>query len=92
MTAEALDKSEIGTRLTSVTAYVQDCERRVLMGEIMDLQGLDRNIIILCDAIAALPQEEAKTYEDRMATLIEKLEVLAQSMRAQHEKMTGGGG
>lgn len=83
---EQINADELAGRLKSVLDYVQDCDRRVSKGEIMDLQGLDKNVIILCDAIAGLPQKEAQAFEADMARLIEKLEVLAQSMKAQQEK------
>lgn len=82
----------LGTRLKSITDYVQDCERRVLKGEIMDLQGLDRNVIEVCDAVAALPPAEGRLLEGAMARLIEKLEELARSMREQQEKMKARAG
>lgn len=81
------DATEIETRLKSLIDYVNDCERRVVKGEIMDLQGLDRNVIEICDALTSLPRPEALALEDRMAILIERLDALAASMRAQQEKI-----
>lgn len=86
MTSPQINSADIAGRLKSVLDYVQDCDRRVSKGEIMDLQGLDKNVIVLCDAIASLPPKEAQSFESDMARLIDKLEVLAQSMKAQHEK------
>jgi hypothetical protein len=78
---------EVDVRLKSIIDYVQDCERRVLRGEIMDLQGLDRNVIEICDIITHLPAAEAQVLETKMAQLIERLEILAQSMREQQDKV-----
>lgn len=86
------DGQEIGKRLKSVLDYVQDCDRRVAQGEIMDLQGLDKNVIEICDAVAALPPKDAKPLEKQMATLISKLEHLADAMRQQQQKFAAGGG
>jgi hypothetical protein len=85
------DAGEIEARLKSITDYVQDCERRVIMGEIMDLQGLDKNVIEVCDALANMPPAEARALEEKMARLIEKLEVLAGSMKQQQEKYQAAG-
>jgi hypothetical protein len=88
MTQTKPDAAELETRLKSVIDYVQDCERRVLRGEIMDLQGLDRNVIEICDAVANLPRKESQKIEDRMTQLIDMLEVLSKAMRAQQDGFT----
>ena len=47
----------------------------------MDLQGLDNNVVEICDAIAGLEPDQARVLEDKMAVLIGGLETLA---RAKH--------
>lgn len=91
-TSQKPDAAEIGQRLKSAIDYVRDCETRVARGEIMDLQGLDKNVIEICDALSKMPPKEAKELEDSMAVLIEKLELLARAMKEQQDKMTGTGG
>ena len=81
------DLPDIETRLKAVIDYVQDCDRRVVRGEIMDLSGLDKNVIEICGAISTLAPADAKTLGDRMKNLVDKLDVLAASMRQQQEKM-----
>lgn len=90
MSDPTLDSAAIGPELKSLLDYVQNCERRVHMGEIMDLQGLDRKVIILCDAIAHMPQQDAVALESEMMKLIEGLEKLAEGMKAQQAKMAAG--
>lgn len=85
------DAAEIGKRLKSAIDYVRDCEARVAKGDIMDLQGLDQNVIEICDAIAKLPPKEAHDLEASMSVLIERLEQLANAMKGQHEKMVATG-
>jgi hypothetical protein len=85
------DAAILHGRLKTITEYVRDCERRVNQGDIMDLQGLDQNVLELCDGIAALPPPEGRQLEDEMATLIAELEKLAECMREQQEKMEGKG-
>lgn len=85
------DAEALHDRLKTIIDYVRDCERRVNQGEVMDLQGLDQNVLELCDGIAALPQPEGRLLEDEMATLISDLEKLADCMRVQQEKMEGKG-
>ena len=81
------DAAEIETRLKSIIDYVQDCERRVIKGEIMDLQGLDRNVIEICEALTSLPRDKARTLEGKMKSLVDKLDTLATSMKDQQEKI-----
>jgi len=89
MTQTLPDAATLAKRLKTVNDYVKDCERRVLQGEIMDLQGLDNNVIEICDEVAELPQAEAQVLEPQMALLIEGLENLARSMKEQQDKMDG---
>lgn len=91
MTGEALDKNELSTRLRAVQDYVLDCERRVSKGEIMDLQGLDNNVIQICEALTKLPKPDAKELEPRLGMLIESLDRLAAGMKEQQEKFSTGG-
>lgn len=77
----ASEAAEIGQRLKSVTDYVRDCQARVSKGELMDLQGLDKNVIALCDAVAELPEKEGQAFEKQMSQLIESLEELANTIK-----------
>jgi hypothetical protein len=85
MTNPTPDATETAKRLKAIVDYVQDCQRRVTKGEIMDLQGLDNNVIEVCDAIAHLPEEEGRALEAQMSALIESLESLARTMKEQHD-------
>ena len=89
MTSQPLDAREIEKRLAAVVDYVRDCERRVAQGEIMDLQGLDNNVVEICDAIAGLEPDQARVLEDKMAVLIGGLETLARAMKEQQERLEG---
>lgn len=88
-TGEKPTADDIARRLKSSIDYVRDCETRVTRGEIMDLEGLDKNVIDICDAIAALPREEAAPLEPTMTKLIAGLEQLARAMKEQQDKLTG---
>lgn len=79
--------AEVGKMLKSITSYIRDCQARVTKGEIMDLQGLDKNVIEACNAVSALPPEEAHKLEGQMTTLIESLEALAETMKEQQENI-----
>lgn len=74
-------------RLRMIVDYVRDCRMRVSKGEIMDLQGLDKNVISICDAIAKLPENEGRALESQMSGLIDSLEELAQAMKEQQDKL-----
>ncbi|TAL29543.1 MAG: hypothetical protein EPN97_13360 [Alphaproteobacteria bacterium] len=86
------DSQELTQRLTSIIDYVRDCERRVNQGEILELDGLDRNVVSICDGISALPQEEGKRLEEQMSELIKDLERLAGAMREQQKKIEAEAG
>ena len=87
MTIEMNKAADVGRRLKAIVDYVRDCQARVTKGEIMDLQGLDNNVIEVCDAIAKLPEKEGQALEAQMSQLIESLEVLAQTMKEQQDNM-----
>ncbi len=84
------DNDDIGAQLKMVLDYVKDCDRRVHMGEIMDLDGLDDKVMDICDRVSQLSQDEAQEYEDQMGVLIKELEKLAKSMQEQQAKIDGG--
>ena len=85
----AADSQEVADRLKQVTDYVKDCDRRVSRGEVMDLQGLDKTVMEICDAMAQLPEDEAQKHEAAMSVLIKDLEALAKSMKAQQDMEDG---
>lgn len=89
-TAQTPDTGDIAQELKSVLDYVKDCDRRVHLGEIMDLDGLDDKVMDICDKVAALTQEEAQVFEDQMGVLIKELEKLAKSMQEHQAKIDGG--
>lgn len=91
MTKNNVEAAEVGKRLKAIVDYVRDCQARVTKGEIMDLQGLDNNVIEVCDAIAQLPEEEGQALESQMTQLIESLEVLARTMKEQQDGFTSTG-
>jgi len=86
MTNKAEDASVVAKRLKSIVDYVRDCQMRVGKGEIMELQGLDKNVIDICDAIARLPEEEGQAMEEQMSLLIDSLEMLGRMLKEQQEK------
>lgn len=92
MTHPNLDADAVGQRLKSIIDYVHECERRVNKGEIMDLQGLDQNVMEICDALAGLQPAEGKPMESQMTQLIDGLEVLARAMKEQQDKFISAGG
>jgi hypothetical protein len=86
MTNKAEDASDVAKRLKSIVDYVRDCQMRVGKGEIMDLQGLDKNVIDICDAIAKLPEDEGQALEEQMSDLIDSLETLGKMLKEQQDK------
>jgi hypothetical protein len=78
-----IERADIELQLKQLTDYVRDCDRRVALGEVMDLQGLDRNVMVICDRVALLPPGEAKIIESKLAAMIGELEHLAETLRKQ---------
>jgi hypothetical protein len=87
MTNKAEEAAVVAVRLKSIVEYVRDCQVRVAKGEIMDLQGLDKNVIDVCDAIGHLPEKEGEAMESQMSQLIDSLETLARMMKEQQDKI-----
>ena len=86
MTKKVEDAAEVAKRLKSIIDYVRDCQLRVGKGEIMDLEGLDKNVVNICDAIAKLPEEEGQALEGQMSQLIDSLEALGRMLKDQQDK------
>ncbi len=76
---------DIKDRLSKTTSYVRDCQSRVNQGEIMDLQGLDKNVGSVCDDILKLPQDEGLELQVKMEHLIQSLEELSGAIQELQE-------
>lgn len=76
--------AEAREQLKSITAYVRDCQARIMKGEIMDLRGLDQSVIEVCNDVTKLPENESAKLDAEMSMLIEELETLAASIREKH--------
>ncbi len=89
MTGKALSVAEVGKQMKGIIDYVRDCQARVTKGEIMDLRGLDKNVIEVCNAIARLPRKDGESLEGQMNQLVESLEILARTMKEQQARIEG---
>lgn len=89
MTQNKKNVDEIAKQLKSILDYIRDCQARVIKGEILSLQGLDKNVEDVCIALAEVPNGEAEVLGDLMTSMISELEVLADTMREQQERLTG---
>lgn len=85
------DVAELNAQLASVLDYVRQCELRIGKGEVMELSGLDRTVMQMCELIVRLPAPQARTLQARMQTLVEELDRLALGLHAQKAAMDGGG-
>ena len=81
-----MDKAEIQTRIEQVTNYIQDCERRISQGEVVNLLGLDESVEEVCEAVTALPPKDGKLLQEKLAGLVEALDQLAIVIHEFHEK------
>jgi hypothetical protein len=82
----ARSAGEIAEQLSAVADYVRQCELRARRGEIMELGGLDRTVMMLCADIAGLPKAESRALEAQMQQLVVNLDELAAAMRAQQQE------
>lgn len=73
-------------RLARTTSYIRECQARISKGEIMDLQGLDKNVGAMCEDIQKLPQEEARALAEKMEYLIQSLDELSQVIRGREKE------
>lgn len=76
--ADALDG-----QLGAILDYVRQCEMRVARGELMELSGLDRTVMQLCEDVMKLPTVQARALQPRMLQLIEGLDILAARIKEQ---------
>ena len=85
------DADALTVQLSSILDYVRQCDLRVGKGEIMDLSGLDRTVMQMCEEIVRLPAPQARALQPRMQMLVESLDLLALRMREQQTAINGAG-
>ncbi len=89
MTTTPPDATALDQQLGAVLDYVRQCDLRVGRGDIMDLSGLDRTVVQLCEDVMRLPPPQARQLQQRLQALIEALDLLAVRMKEQ-QAATGG--
>jgi hypothetical protein len=82
---------QLQVRLQGITDYIRDCERRVNLGEVVDMRGLDANVADICKDVQSLPQQEGQTLEQSMLKLIDSLDVLAKTFQDIQQVASSGG-
>ena len=87
MTKQTKAAEDIRKEIQTVIDYVRNCETRALKGEVLELQGLDQNVLLICNKIAGLDAPHAKTIEPLMAVLIEVLDRLASTLKNQQDNI-----
>lgn len=74
-------RDQIETRLDELTAFIEEAAASVQDGKMVGLHHLDDEIAGLCDAAVALPPNEAARVQPKMATMIKRLEELANALK-----------
>jgi hypothetical protein len=77
--AVAATPESIGAALTQVISLIATAERLSADYQLVNLNSLDRRVAAVCEAIAALPQEEARQFRPGMTALmagLDRLEVV----------------
>ncbi len=92
MTKQSDAASSIAKEVQRIIDYVRDCEVRATRGEVLELQGLDQNVLIVCNKIAGLDVPHSKVVEPMMATLIEELDNLASTLKTQQDHIIASSG
>lgn len=82
---------DVAQQLAAIVDYVRQCEARVLRGEVMDLSGLDKTVMVICGDITRLPGPQARALEPQMHKLVDVLDTLAARMKEQQDQLTGQG-
>ena len=59
-----------------VRDYIKDARDIMERGEFVELAGLDSRVAELCDAIVAMPQDQAANYVAELEVLMAELNVL----------------
>lgn len=92
MTRQSDAAQDITREIRTIIDYIRDCEVRAARGEVLELTGLDQNVLIVCNKIAGLDVPHAKIVEPHMAALIDALDNLASTLKTQHEHMIASSG
>lgn len=77
--------SNTQTLLDDVSRFIAESRGLLQSGAILQLAGLDRQVLTLCDAVLRLSQEERVRYADRLQELLGELKCLGDEMVVQRD-------
>lgn len=92
MTKQSDAADTIAKEIQKIIDYIRDCEVRAARGEVLELQGLDQNVLIICNKITGLDIPHSKTVEPLMTSLIEALDNLASTLKTQQDHIIASSG
>lgn len=92
MTRQSEAAQDITREIRTIIDYIRDCEVRAARGEVLELTGLDQNVLVVCNKIAGLDVPHAKVVEPHMAALIESLDNLASTLKTKQDQLIADSG
>jgi gas vesicle protein len=74
--------------LEEISQFVSDSRDVLKQGAMMELSGLENRVLLMCEQIAVLSQEERDQYADRLRQLMGDLTALSEEIMEQRDKLT----
>jgi len=72
---------DIITRLNALSAIIDEAQEKLQNQQVVNLSHLDAEVEQVCQKALSLPPPEAQKVQPAMAQMIEKLEILGQSLK-----------
>lgn len=70
-----------------IAQFVEQSRELLKSGAMMELAGLDERVLLLCEEVLLLSQEERVQYGDKLQQLLGDLKSLGEEMTAQRDRI-----
>jgi len=70
-----------------ITQFVAESRTLLQEGAVMELAGLEKHVLILCEDVLLLSQDERLHYADRLQQLLAELTSLGEELAAQRDQV-----
>ena len=82
------DAKEIERQLEHLTAFVAERRAAVANGESITLEGMEKEILGLCEAVRVSPREQAREFMPRLTKLLTDIHLLGEALTMQRDALT----
>ena len=72
---------QIKQQLEEITSFIEEAQKKLQEGEVINLSHLDHDVEKLCQATLQLPPNDAVTVQPIMGSMISKLEELGLALK-----------